>query len=123
MITANANMDMGPQAKDTATDNVEKRRKYLLYFLYKDPRVLFFFMAFQLKVTVHTFEVIIRIRVLFEEWSFRRNMVVSFFINLEQPDNFFFFLLSQRQCPYPLDTYLACSIYYLHICIKPNVNL
>ena len=95
MITANANMDMGPQAKDTATDYVEKRRKYLLYFLYKDPRVLFFFMAFQLKVTVHTFEVIIRIRVLFEEWSFRRNMVVSFFMNLEQPDDFFFFLLSQ----------------------------
>ena len=33
VITANANTDMGPQAKDTATDYVEKRRKYLLYFL------------------------------------------------------------------------------------------
>ena len=29
VITANANMDMGPQAKDTATEYVEKRRNYL----------------------------------------------------------------------------------------------
>ena len=33
VITANANTDMGPQAKDTATEYMEKRRKYLLHFL------------------------------------------------------------------------------------------
>ena len=77
---------------------------------YKIGNVIIFLIAFHLKVTVYKFAGIIRMRVLFEEGSFRRNMVVSVFINLEQPDNFVFFLLSQRQCPYPLDTYLACRV-------------
>ena len=72
MITANANTDMGPQAKDTATDYVEKRRKYLPYSVFplKRPYVIIFLIAFHLKVTVYKFAGIIRIRVLFEEGSF-----------------------------------------------------
>ena len=73
MITANANTDMGPQAKDTATDNVEKIENiYIPYSVFplKRPVVIIFLMAFHLKVTVHKFAGIIRIRVLFEEGSF-----------------------------------------------------
>ena len=72
MITANANMDMGPQAKDTATDYVEKRRKYLPYSVFplKRPAGIIFSMAFYFKVTVHKFAGIIRIQVLIEEGSF-----------------------------------------------------
>ena len=69
MITANANTDMGPQAKDTATDYVEKRRKYLPYSVFplKRPYVIIFLIAFHLKVTVYKFAGIIRARVLFKE--------------------------------------------------------
>ena len=49
-----------------------KNRKYLPYSVFplKRPAGIIFLMAFHLKVTVHKFAGIIRIRVLFEEGSF-----------------------------------------------------